>query len=173
VSARGTPSRPIALLDVDGVLFATPPRRGRPPRPTAARAGRRAAEIDPRYAAWLRELAEHYDLAWASSWGRLAAEVIGPSLGLPASIPVVALTTREWQRTRKLPDVARFVGDRPCAWVDGHLGTDAFAWARERAVPTLLLRTDPRVGLQRRHLQQLLLFASAVRGAWVADPRAR
>jgi hypothetical protein len=168
MSGGSVPSRPLALLDVDGVLLPSPPRRGRPPRVTLVRAGRRVAELDSRYAGWLRELANQYDLAWASSWGRLAAEVIGPRLGLPPSLPVVAITATDWVRTRKLPDVARFVGDRPCAWIDDQLGTDAFAWARDRAAPTLLLRTDPRVGLQLRHLQQLLLFASAVRGAWAS-----
>lgn len=164
------PPRPIALLDVDGVLLpALPRRRGRPPRATAARVGRRVAELDPRHGDWLRKLADQFDLAWASSWGSLAAEIIGPSLGLPASLPVVALTARDWKRTRKLPDVARFVGDRACAWIDDQLGSDAFEWARNRVAPTLLLRTDPRVGLIREHVQRLLLFAAAVHGTWAGE----
>jgi DNA helicase-2/ATP-dependent DNA helicase PcrA len=46
--------------------------------------------------------------------------------------------------TTKLPDVIRFVGDRPGAWVDDILGPDERAWASSRGVPTLLIETDYR-----------------------------
>jgi hypothetical protein len=160
------PARPLALLDVEGVLLPWRPRRGRPPRVTRLRAGRRLGELNPEHRRWLAQLARQFELAWATSWGEVAAEIIGPGLGLPASIPVVELMATGRKRTGKLADVARFVGDRPCAWVDDHFGRDAFEWAHDRSAPTLLLATDPSIGLEHRHVERLLLFAAAVRGAW-------
>ena len=45
------------------------------------------------------------------------------------------------RRVWKLSHVAAWVGARPLAWVDGERVDVAFAWADEREVPTLLLRT--------------------------------
>ena len=51
--------------------------------------------------------------------------------------------------TRKLAAVNRYVRDRPLAWVDDELYDDAQLWAQARRAPTLLMRTQPSVGLSR------------------------
>jgi hypothetical protein len=140
------PARPLLLLDVDGVLLCG--TRSVPERHPAA--------------GWIAELGQRFELAWASSWGERANERLGAALGLSVPLPAVAFTSDDWQQTRKLPDVRRFVGSRPCVWIDDQLGPDAAAWARSRRQPTLLLRTDPRRGLERGHVEYALLFAAAV-----------
>ena len=42
------------------------------------------------HAEWLSELAEHFDLVWASAWGFQANQLVGPILGLP-EIPFVPM----------------------------------------------------------------------------------
>jgi hypothetical protein len=140
------PSRPLLLLDVDGVLLC----------------GTRSIP-DPHPAAdWIAQLAARFELAWVSSWGQRANERLGPALGLSEALPAVEFTSDNWLQTRKLPDVRRFVGSRPCVWIDDQLGPDAAAWAQSRPQPTLLLRTNPRRGLERGHVEYALLFAAAV-----------
>ena len=65
-------------------------------------------------------------------------------------------------QTWKLPDVQGFVGDRPLAWVDDDLGPDAFAWAEQRETPTLLIRTEPSVGLTEQDVGRLEGFGRFV-----------
>jgi hypothetical protein len=137
---------PLLLLDVDGVLLC----------------GTRSVPVPHPAAAWVAQLAEHFELVWATSLGERANERLGPALGLVEPLPAVAFVSDEWEQTRKLPDVQRFVGSRPCVWIDDQFGPDAAQWARTRRAPTLLLRTDPRRGLQRDHVDYALLFAAAV-----------
>jgi hypothetical protein len=60
----------------------------------------------------------------------------------------------------KLADVALFVGSRPVAWVDDRLGAEIQAWAASRDAPTLLVQTDPRIGLTIEHIRRLRRFGA-------------
>lgn len=75
---------------------------------------------------------------------------------------MIELSRFRFGRTWKLRDVRLYAGNRPCAWIDDDLGSDAFAWADERAAPTLLLRADPGVGMTEQHERQLESFGRAV-----------
>jgi hypothetical protein len=48
---------------------------------------------------------------------------------------------------------------RPVAWIDDAHDDRCLAWAAERAAPTLLVTTDPAVGLTDRHVEELLAWA--------------
>ena len=89
--------------------------------------------------------------------------MIAERVGLPRGLPVITFESPQTGWTAKLPDVIRFVGDRPVAWVDDVLGPEEHAWAASRPVPTLLLQPDHRIGLTRADIDRLREFALELR----------
>lgn len=154
-------SKPLLLLDVDGVLnpFAAGPVV--PPGFTEHTLQGYRVLLTRRHGQWLDPLADRFEFVWATTWEEDANALIAPLVGLPTDLPVVSFADADVERpgTWKLPAVAAFVGDRPAAWIDDDLGRDADEWAAARSVPTLLLRADPSVGLVRRHIDSLDRFA--------------
>ena len=150
--------KPLLLLDIDGVLS-----------PDAARSvpvgfveyelGEYQVRLAHEHGGWLRSLGSDFELVWATSWEQDANRLISPLLDLPV-LPFVEFTKGRAAGTWKLPAVADFVGDRPCAWIDDELESDADVWARARARPTLLLRADPARGLTDGHVAELRRFAA-------------
>jgi len=140
-------TRPLLLVDVDGVLnpyaAETCPEGYREYDFFPEEEPVRLAEV---HGMWLRELAEVFDLAWATGWGDLAHRLISPVLGLPA-FPAVVFPQVPFPPVEKLPAIRDFVGDRPLAWMDDVITPEAKQWAAERAAPTLLIYVDPVVGL--------------------------
>jgi hypothetical protein len=57
------------------------------------------------------------------------------------------------------------VGDRPLAWIDDQLKSDAVRWAKERGPATLLVRTQKGPGIQAKDFAALLAFGHGVRQA--------
>ena len=86
---------------------------------------------------------------------------IAPLLGL-SDLPVVEFSKPRRGDTWKLADVAKFAGDRPAAWIDDDLFSDAFEWAETRGVPTLLIRTLSSVGIKGEQFSQLESFGRSV-----------
>jgi hypothetical protein len=62
----------------------------------------------------------------------------------------------------KVGAIDGYVGDRPAAWIDDNLDERCRRWARQRAAPTLLVHTDPAIGIAEDHVEQLLEWAEAV-----------
>ncbi len=156
--------RPLLLLDIDGCLN---PLVREAPGFTAYQLGGMPVLLNPEHGRWLCDLADLYELTWASSWER-DSDLVAAKLGLPLGLPYVAFTRSDgWAAGEdwldKLPAVSRYVGDRPLAWVDDVFGPEAQAWAESRGVPTLLVETDCRVGLTGEHVERLRAFTS-VRG---------
>jgi hypothetical protein len=151
-----TRPRPLLLLDVDGVLLVVRATLGEDDEADYE------ATLHPEAGAWLAELARSFDLAWATTWEDLANRTIGPALGLP-TLPAVEFDMARHLPTPKLPSVIKWVGDRPCAWIDDDLQHDADTWAAGRSVPTLLVHADMTVGLERRHVDELLAWAREIR----------
>lgn len=106
---------------------------------------------------WLRDLAQHFDVVWASGWGEDAQRVLGPILGL-AELAYVPMPTIPFQPAEKVPAIAAFVGERPAAWLDDVITPEARAWARERHAPTLLVEVDNHKGLERHHIEELMIW---------------
>ena len=155
-------SRPLLLLDVDGVLNPFPDT------PTGYREYRFFPEdVEPvrlcaAHAGWLRELGEVFKIVWATGWGEAANRLICPALRLPA-YAVVPMPELPFAPALKVPAIDRFAGDPAAAWVDDAVTSEAVAWAAARPVPTLLVEIDPAVGLGRGEVERLLAWALRLR----------
>jgi hypothetical protein len=167
------PSRPILFVDVDGVvsLFGfsfDEPAPGAFHRVDGvvhclgAMAGRRLGRLEQRY-----------ELVWATGWEEKANEYLPRLLGLRApELPVLRFDGRAvWGTAHwKVEAVEEYAGDRPAAWIDDNLDERCEHWARERAAPTLLVPTDPAVGIDNEHVDLLLRWARQATGEPPAGP---
>jgi hypothetical protein len=154
-----TSSLPLLLLDVDGVLnpFAAP---ACPPGYIEYEffPGEEPVRLCPAHGPWLQELANRFQIAWATAWGEDANRLIAPLLHLPDFL-VIGFPPVPFHPRDKLPAAIAFAGRRPLTWIDDALPPEARAWAAKRRVPTLLLGIDPAEGLTRSVIEQSLRWA--------------
>jgi hypothetical protein len=147
---------PVLLVDVDGVvsLFGfdhTDPPPGFPvavdgmPHWLSVGAGAR-----------LQRLSRTFECVWCTGWEERAEEHLPRLLGLPGGWPHLALGAG-W----KLEAIDTSLGaNRPIAWIDDVHAERERAWAAARAGPTLLVTTDPAVGLTDDHVAWLEAWAN-------------
>ena len=63
----------------------------------------------------------------------------------------------------KVDAIDEYAGDRPAAWIDdNNTGRRASSGRRRRAAPTLLVRTEPPIGMTDEHVRELLAWADDV-----------
>lgn len=162
--------RPLLLVDIDGVLspsgLATCPSGFLPfQTPNMPEDGTHSeAWFSPEHGEWLVELAEHFEIVWASAWGYTAHEVLAPILSIPR-FDFVRFPPPPFHPREKVPAIDAFTGDRAAAWLDDLLGPEAREWAASRVAPTLLVEVDPSVGLTRSHVDELRRWAISQAGA--------
>jgi hypothetical protein len=158
---------PILFLDVDGVisLFGFAPRAEHLPGPLHWIDGI-AHCIPEDVGGRLVRLAESFELVWATGWEERANEHLPFILGLPfRDLPFLDFDGRavfgsaHW----KVDAIAEYAGDRPAAWIDDNIDEDCMAWAEGRGAPTLIVHTDPAVGLTDEHVVELLRWAEELR----------
>ena len=139
--------KPILAVDVDGVIslfgFDETPRESRLEMvdgmmhcislPTGGR---------------LRRLAEHYDLVWATGWEDKANFYLPRMLGLP-ELPHLTFdgAARFGSAHWKLGPLDEYGQGRALAWIDDNFDESCYRWAQERPQPTLLVPTEPALGL--------------------------
>lgn len=159
--------RPLLLVDVDGVLALFNLVAGEEPVGVW-----HMIEGFPYYLATgtaelLHELTEHFELVWCTGWEDRANDHLPRLLGTPGPLPVIKFarnpgrTNAHW----KLDEITAFAGDRPAAWIDDALDHHCHTWADARTaagVPTLLVQTQPHLGLDRPHLEQLIAWSEEV-----------
>ena len=159
--------RPKLLVDVDGVLslFGFP---GAPP------AGLMPIAVEgiphflaPHAGRLLVRLAASFECVWCTGWEERAEEHLPRLLDLPGGWPhlrfgePVEKATRHW----KLSAIeAHARPEEPVAWVDDEHDATCEAWAAERPGPTLLVRTEPSVGLLPEHVTLLESWAARPTG---------
>ncbi len=161
--------KPVLYVDVDGVIslwgFAPDTR---PPGAFAVVDGI-PHFLSEEAGAHLLDLAAAFDLVWCTGWEEKANEHLVRALGLAGPLPYLRFdehrgpgqtTPGHW----KLGALRADAGDRPLAWIDDAFNDACFAWARARQAPTLLVETEPAVGLVGDHAARLRDWAAALGG---------
>ncbi len=156
---------PILLLDIDGVISLFGFEPGRPPRGHFIAVDGIPHFLSTEAAEQILALAGDYELVWCSGWEEKADEYLPFALGLPSGLPHLGFSGpagdagRHW----KLAAIDALAGpERPLAWVDDAHDETCHTWAAQRPAPTLLVGTDPAVGLSIEHRRELTRWARAV-----------
>jgi hypothetical protein len=149
----------LLFVDIDGVisLFGFPPAA--PPAGTWTSVDGVPHLISAAAPGHLLALARAFDLVWCSGWEEKADEHLVPVLGLPVRPPFLTFHRPQANVHWKLAAVERHAGGRPLAWIDDAFDDSCHAWAAARRAPTLLVATDPAVGLGGDHVTRLEAFA--------------
>jgi hypothetical protein len=153
--------KPLLMVDIDGVisLFGFPPED----RPDGS-----FHSIDGIFhflsssaAAHLLELVSVFDLVWCSGWEEKANEYLPLLLGLPNVLPFLSFVRSPGKANAhwKLDAIDDYAGSRPLAWIDDAFNDSCHEWAAARATPTLLVQTDPAVGLTSKDVELLSAWA--------------
>jgi HAD domain in Swiss Army Knife RNA repair proteins len=152
--------KPLLLVDIDGVLslfgFASDSR----PAGSWLNVDGIVHLISATASEHLHRLADTFELVWCSGWEEKANEHLVAALGFGQVLPFlrfsqVPATERHW----KLAAIEAHAGDRPLAWIDDTHDDGCRAWADARGAPTLLVATDPAVGLTEAHVEELERWA--------------
>ncbi len=166
----GGDTRPIWLLDVDGVLNAVTlePDRSVWPRWTTgtAQTNGRSYPItfSPDVMAGIRDLHRRglVEIRWLTTWSRDANRDLRRLLELP-EFPVVGRPggSAVWWKLPLAQEVGR--EGRPLIWTDDELGysAEAMDWLNGLEQPALAIAPQPAVGLRREHLDTITGFLTA------------
>ncbi len=157
-------SKPLLMVDIDGVisLFGASSEGAR----GSVDGSFHSIEGIPHFlsvtaAAHLLELSEEFELVWASGWEEKANEHLPHLLGMPKGMPflrferAVGRSNAHW----KLDAIGTYAAGRPLAWIDDAFNPACHAWASERVSPTLLVQTNPQVGLTEAEALRLVAWA--------------
>ena len=156
--------RPLLLLDVDGVLSLFGFDPARPPAGPFVSVDGIPHLLSTAAAGHVVALADAFELVWCTGWEEKADEHLPFALGLPPGLPHLrfgdALAAgRHW----KLDAIDAHAGaDRPLAWVDDAHDAQCAGWALRRPGPTLLVTTDPAIGLTAEQREELSAWAAAL-----------
>jgi hypothetical protein len=159
--------RPLLLIDIDGVisLFGFDPFS--PPAGSAVLVDGIGHLLSAVAGDYLRALGSAFELVWCSGWEEKANDYLPLALGLPGPLPFVAFdgAARAGGGHWKLAAIDAYAAaDRPLAWLDDALDERCQAWATARPAPTLLVATEPAVGLTACQVDDLLEWARRTTG---------
>ena len=122
-----------------------------------------------------RELITLGRVVWASTWPMDQKASLVTAIGLPSDTPSVSFTETDTESatmttsTWKLPFIERWLRRQEhiyeryyhaVVWIDDDLHSDAEVWAHASSSPTLLIRTDPAVGLTDSGVARVRTFLS-------------
>ncbi len=154
---------PLLLIDVDGVISPFGFGQTAPPGGRYASVDATPHLISATAGGLLGRLAEAFECVWCTGWEDRADEHLPHLLGTPRGWPHLTLnaTDGHW----KLGAIDSYAGrERPAAWIDDAHDEHCRRWALERPGPTLLVTTDPAIGLTESHVRRLLSWRAAVAG---------
>ena len=157
---------PLLLIDVDGVISLFGFEQTEPPEGQLVVVDGFPHLIAARAGEHLARLGAAYECVWCTGWEDRAEEHLPRLLGLPggwAHLTFAAMPDAElhW----KLEAIEAHAGpDRPVAWIDDDHDPSCLEWAQARPGPTLLVPTDPAVGMTDVHVTTLLNWARANSG---------
>jgi hypothetical protein len=155
---------PLLLVDVDGVLSLFGFDSVAPPRGFPVLVDGTPHWLASEGAAHLCRLARSFECVWCTGWEERAEEHLPRLLGVPGGWEHLSFHERPQDRAHwKLAAIDEHAGsERPLAWVDDAHDDACDAWAAERPGPTLLVGTDPAVGLTAAHVTALEAWAAAL-----------
>jgi hypothetical protein len=162
---------PLLLIDVDGVVSLFGFDHNAPPAGRYQLVDGIAHFLSEAAGGHLRRLDGEFELAWCTGWEEKANDYLPLALGLAGPLPYVLFDdgTRPTRAHWKLGAIDRHVDpDRPLAWIDDAHDDGCRTWATARSGPTLLVTTDPAVGLTEAEVDRLLAWAKDLR-----SPRTR
>jgi hypothetical protein len=157
--------KPLLLIDVDGVisLFGFDPAR--PPAGRFEMVDGIAHLLSATAGEHLRVLSGPFELVWCTGWEEKANEYLPLALELPGPLPHVIFDEcdRPPSAHWKVAGIEANVDPlRPLAWVDDAHDDRCTVWASARVAPTLLVSTDPAVGLTGAHVRRLQDWAKGL-----------
>jgi hypothetical protein len=161
----GPKLRPLLLVDVDGVISLFGYDHATPPAGRYQLVDGIAHFLSATAGEHLRRLAEEFELAWCTGWEEKANDYLPLALGLSGPLPHVVFDPagRPARAHWKLAGIDRHVEpSRPLAWLDDAHDDGCRSWAGARPGPTLLVTTDPAVGLTEREVAELLEWADGL-----------
>jgi len=168
-------NRPVLAIDVDGVLslfgFDAPP--------TSEAVRFELIDGTPHFisiaaAERVRRLCRCFDPVWATGWQERANDRLSLITGI-GPLPVIEFdprresagtagtTAAHW----KVPAIDAYCGDRPLAWIDDSFDQSCFEWAdsrEEAGSPTLLVPTEPMIGLEEAQASVISDWADSLNG---------
>jgi hypothetical protein len=108
----------------------------------------------------LLRLSERFELVWASGWEDKANFYLPQLLGLP-ELPHIGfdVSPRSGDAHWKLEAMEAYAGKRAIAWIDDNFDASCYEWAERREWPTLLVPTEPPLGLEEGHVEALNAWA--------------
>lgn len=111
----------------------------------------------------LLRLADRFELVWASGWEDKANFYLPQLLGLP-ELPHISfdVAPRSGGAHWKLAAMEAYAGARPIAWIDDNFDSTCYEWAERRPTPTLLVPTEPHLGLEEAHVEVLTAWATSL-----------
>ncbi len=186
---KGMTDKPLAFLDVDGVLNV----RRMPYREYQVEVATASLSVSPftnsfagdvvtftvriptEIPGWLGELGESFELAWATTWEHAANDYLSGLLGV-GQLAVVELSATEasWREVRngdigawKWRAITQYAGQRPFVFIDDD--NESVARAHHDGAQRALWAPE---GMTRAHVEEMLTFArDLASGAAVAgDP---
>lgn len=105
----------------------------------------------------------HYECVWATGWGERANDHLVHILAMPSELEVVEFEVEpstDGSGHWKLNSLTERAGERPAAWIDDGHNEACQEWAATRKAPTLLISTDPFVGLTDEQVEQLISWST-------------
>jgi hypothetical protein len=161
--------RPVLLVDVDGVISLFGFERRSPPPGRLAVVDGLPHYLSEQAGVLLTRLAARFECVWCTGWEDRAPEHLPHLLGLDLP-PFPHLTFagsaaapgRHW----KLDAIDAHTGrERPVAWIDDGHDDRTREWAAGRPGPTLLVRTEPGIGITGDQVEELEAWAARLRQA--------
>jgi hypothetical protein len=160
------PAAPLLLIDVDGVISLFGFSQTEPPEGSLSFVDGLPHWISGAAGARLARLQAAFECVWCTGWEERADEHLPRLLGLPSgwrhlTFPQEPEADAHW----KLSAIEAYAGrKRAVAWIDDAHDATCHDWAAGRPGATLLVGTDPAVGITDEHVEMLLSWARATSG---------
>jgi len=146
----------VLLVDVDGVVSLFGFDHNSPPLGFPVVVDGIPHWLSEGAGARLRRVSRRFECVWCTGWEERAEEHLPRLLGLPGGWRHLTLGAG-W----KLEAIDTSLGaSRPLAWIDDVHDEREAAWAAARDGPTLLVTTDPAVGITDHHVARLEAWAN-------------